>query len=47
MKREAVAKRKAGVKLEMMRRLKSSIDPDGRLNPGVLIDFDINDQNNE
>jgi FAD/FMN-containing dehydrogenase len=38
MKREAIAKRKAGMRLELMHKLKSVIDPDGRFNPGVVID---------
>jgi len=37
MKREAIAKRKAGVRLDVMNTIKLTIDPDNRFNPHVMI----------
>jgi FAD/FMN-containing dehydrogenase len=39
-KREAVARRKPVLALDLMRRLKRTLDPDNRLNPGVVLAVD-------
>lgn len=37
LRREEIARRKAGVELELMRRIKSALDPDGVMNPGKML----------
>jgi D-lactate dehydrogenase (cytochrome) len=37
LRRDEIARRKAGVEIELMRRIKAALDPDGIMNPGKVV----------